>query len=261
MAVASCGRRSRPGSRPCSSSTAGPGSLSPDEYARFVLPATRAVLDGIADLGVPTILFGVGTGELLGLMATAGADVVGVDWRVPLDEARTPRRGGPCACRATSTRPCVSPPGPSSRRRPGPGAGRRGRRRERHRPRLQSRPRRPARSRHRHPGRGRRPGARRERAGMNRVCGDGSVGVLVMAHGTPRTNCRDRALLHPDPPRPTARHPSSWPSWSGRYAAIGGVSPLTERTQAQVDALRAALERRGRRAATWWPSGPSTPIP
>src|SRR5450631_753637 len=38
--------------------------------------------------GTPTILFGVGTGELLGLMATAGTSVVGVDWRVPLDEAR-----------------------------------------------------------------------------------------------------------------------------------------------------------------------------
>jgi uroporphyrinogen decarboxylase len=64
------------------------GSLAPDEYVRFALPATRAVFAGIADLGVPTILFGVGTGELLGLMGTAGSQVVGVDWRVPLDEAR-----------------------------------------------------------------------------------------------------------------------------------------------------------------------------
>jgi uroporphyrinogen decarboxylase len=64
------------------------GSLSPDEYRRFVLPATRAVLAGVADLGVPAILFGVGTGELLGLMATAGAQVIGIDWRVPLDVAR-----------------------------------------------------------------------------------------------------------------------------------------------------------------------------
>ena len=48
------------------------GSLSPAEYARFALPATRAVLTGVADLGVPTILFGVGTGELLALMASAG---------------------------------------------------------------------------------------------------------------------------------------------------------------------------------------------
>jgi uroporphyrinogen decarboxylase len=69
------------------------GNLSPDEYQKFVLPTTRAVLEGIADLGVPSILFGVGTGELLGLMATAGADVIGVDWRVPLDVART--RVGP----------------------------------------------------------------------------------------------------------------------------------------------------------------------
>jgi uroporphyrinogen decarboxylase len=64
------------------------GSLSPDEYEQFALPATRAVFEGIADLGVPGILFGVGTGELLALMAGSGCDVVGVDWRVPLDEAR-----------------------------------------------------------------------------------------------------------------------------------------------------------------------------
>jgi uroporphyrinogen decarboxylase len=64
------------------------GNLSPAEYQRFVLPTTRAVLEGVADLGVPTILFGVGTGELLASMATAGADVIGVDWRVPLDVAR-----------------------------------------------------------------------------------------------------------------------------------------------------------------------------
>jgi uroporphyrinogen decarboxylase len=64
------------------------GSLSPDEYRRFVLPSTQAVFEGIADLGVPAILFGVTTGELLSLMATSGAHVIGVDWRVPLDVAR-----------------------------------------------------------------------------------------------------------------------------------------------------------------------------
>ena len=47
----------------------------------------------MADLGVPTILFGVGTGELLSLMAQAGPTVVGVDWRVPLHDAQ--RRVGP----------------------------------------------------------------------------------------------------------------------------------------------------------------------
>ena len=55
------------------------GSLAPAEYTRFALPATRAVLAGIADLGVPTNHFGVGTGELLAPMGSAGSDVVGVD--------------------------------------------------------------------------------------------------------------------------------------------------------------------------------------
>ena len=64
------------------------GALAPPEYERFVLPHSRKVLEGVADLGVPRIHFGVGTGELLALMGDAGADVVGVDWRVPLDAAR-----------------------------------------------------------------------------------------------------------------------------------------------------------------------------
>ena len=64
------------------------GSLTRDEYRRFALPATQRVLEGVADLGVPTILFGVGTGELLNLMATAPSDVLGIDWHVDLDEGR-----------------------------------------------------------------------------------------------------------------------------------------------------------------------------
>ncbi|HEY8544062.1 MAG TPA: uroporphyrinogen decarboxylase [Acidimicrobiales bacterium] len=64
------------------------GSLSPSMYERYVLPASAKVFAGLADLGVPRIHFGVTTGELLTLLAKAGADVVGVDWRVPLDEAR-----------------------------------------------------------------------------------------------------------------------------------------------------------------------------
>ncbi len=65
------------------------GQLSLPDYERFVLPHSRRVFAGVADLGVPRIHFGVGTGELLGAMARAGADVVGVDWRVPIDVART----------------------------------------------------------------------------------------------------------------------------------------------------------------------------
>jgi uroporphyrinogen decarboxylase len=64
------------------------GALSPGDYARYVMPHTRRILTELGDLGVPRIHFGVGTGELLELMADAGADVVGVDWRVPLDAAR-----------------------------------------------------------------------------------------------------------------------------------------------------------------------------
>jgi len=88
MAVASLRDQVRAGAEAVQLFDSWAGSLSPDEYARFALPASRAVLEGVADLGVPTILFGVGTGELLGLMGSAGPDVVGVDWRVPLDEAR-----------------------------------------------------------------------------------------------------------------------------------------------------------------------------
>jgi uroporphyrinogen decarboxylase len=64
------------------------GSLTREEYRRFALPATQRVFEGVADLGVPTILFGVGTGELLGLMSESGCSVVGIDWHVDLDEGR-----------------------------------------------------------------------------------------------------------------------------------------------------------------------------
>ncbi len=66
------------------------GILSPADYRSFVQPATSRVLEGVraSHPGVPTILFGVGTGELLADMAGTGADVIGVDWRVPLGAAR-----------------------------------------------------------------------------------------------------------------------------------------------------------------------------
>jgi uroporphyrinogen decarboxylase len=79
------------------------GVLSAADYAERVLPHSRAVFDGLGsgragedragEDRVPRIHFGVGTGELLPLIGDAGADVVGVDWRVPLDEAA--RRVGP----------------------------------------------------------------------------------------------------------------------------------------------------------------------
>jgi uroporphyrinogen decarboxylase len=60
------------------------GALSPADYERYVMPYSARVLAAAGELGVPRIHFGVGTGELLALMGEAGADVVGVDWRVPL---------------------------------------------------------------------------------------------------------------------------------------------------------------------------------
>jgi uroporphyrinogen decarboxylase len=69
------------------------GATSPQDYRQFVMPYSSAVLAAAGGLGVPRIHFGVGTGELLGLMGEAGADVVGVDWRVPLGEG-VRRAGG-----------------------------------------------------------------------------------------------------------------------------------------------------------------------
>ena len=59
------------------------GALGPDDYREYVLPHTRAVIDGIA-AGTPVIHFGTGTSALLELMREAGGDVIGVDWRVRL---------------------------------------------------------------------------------------------------------------------------------------------------------------------------------
>ncbi len=69
------------------------GALSLAEYREFVFPHSERVFAEVASAGVPRIHFGVGTGELLGAMGEAGADVVGVDWRIPLDVAA--RRIGP----------------------------------------------------------------------------------------------------------------------------------------------------------------------
>jgi uroporphyrinogen decarboxylase len=61
------------------------GCLSPDDYREFVLPHTREVIRGVR-AGVPVIHFGTGTAALLELMHEAGGDVLGLDWRVRLDD-------------------------------------------------------------------------------------------------------------------------------------------------------------------------------
>jgi uroporphyrinogen decarboxylase len=63
------------------------GALTPADYATYVQPHSAAVLARAGALGVPRIHFGVGTANLLRLMGEAGGDVVGVDWRTPLETA------------------------------------------------------------------------------------------------------------------------------------------------------------------------------
>ena len=86
------------------------GALSPKDYQTHVLPYSKRVFAALDDLDVPTIHFGVGTGEILPLMAQAGSTVMGVDWRVPLGEAR--RRLGPQAILQGNLDPaiCFAPP-------------------------------------------------------------------------------------------------------------------------------------------------------
>src|SRR5919107_1120338 len=108
------------------------GALSAEDYRRSVLPASAKVFAALADLGVPRIHFGVGTGHLLPLMAEAGADVVGVDWRgppagPPPPPPPPPGGGGPGGPRpdrggtgAPSPRGAPGPGGPPEETRPSP---------------------------------------------------------------------------------------------------------------------------------------------
>jgi uroporphyrinogen decarboxylase len=63
------------------------GALNARDYREFILPHTRRILDRIKPSGVPSIHFGVGTGSILAELREAGGDVIGADWRTPLDEA------------------------------------------------------------------------------------------------------------------------------------------------------------------------------
>jgi uroporphyrinogen decarboxylase len=63
------------------------GVLSAADYREFILPHSRRIFERVAPTGVPTIHFGVGTAAILGDLRAAGGDVIGADWRTPLDEA------------------------------------------------------------------------------------------------------------------------------------------------------------------------------
>ncbi|MGE0276873.1 MAG: uroporphyrinogen decarboxylase [Nitrospiraceae bacterium] len=63
------------------------GCLAAGDYAEYVMPHVQVIFDGLKQEGVPLIHFGTGTAAILGLMRKAGGTVIGVDWRIPLDEA------------------------------------------------------------------------------------------------------------------------------------------------------------------------------
>lgn len=63
------------------------GCLAPADYRRYVLPYTRRIFEALEGAGVVSIHFGTGTGDLLQVMREAGGDVIGVDWRTPIDVA------------------------------------------------------------------------------------------------------------------------------------------------------------------------------
>lgn len=65
------------------------GALSPTDYAEYIQPHVRHILKDLETTGVPVIHFGTGTATLLELQKEAGGTVIGVDWRTPLDQART----------------------------------------------------------------------------------------------------------------------------------------------------------------------------
>ena len=91
------------------------GNLSPADYAEFVAPWSARVLAALRDAGVPTIHFGTGTATLLSDDGRGGGDVIGLDWRMPLDEgwargrrgprrAGQPRPGASCSGRGSASR-------------------------------------------------------------------------------------------------------------------------------------------------------------
>ena len=63
------------------------GCLSAGDYAEYVMPHVQLIFDGLKHEGVPLIHFGTGTTAILKSMRQAGGDVIGIDWRIPLDEA------------------------------------------------------------------------------------------------------------------------------------------------------------------------------
>ncbi len=87
VVTAYLGRQIRAGAQAVQLFDSWVGCLSPTDYAEYVLPHVQRIFAGLAQEQVPLIHFGTGTAALLTLMRKAGGNVIGVDWRVHLDEA------------------------------------------------------------------------------------------------------------------------------------------------------------------------------
>ena len=87
------------------------GTLAPEAYRAFALPYTRQIVEALRPEGVPIILYVNGGGALLEQMADSGVDVVSLDWRVPIQDAK--KRIGDRVCLQGNLDPCVLY-GPSS---------------------------------------------------------------------------------------------------------------------------------------------------
>lgn len=64
------------------------GSLSPDDYKEFALPYVQKVISNVSNMGVPVILYANGVSSILELMCSSSPDVIGIDWRVDIGDAR-----------------------------------------------------------------------------------------------------------------------------------------------------------------------------
>ena len=222
---------------------AGPARSSPGRLRALRAARTAARCStASADLGVPRIHFGVGTGELLGADGARPAPT----WSASTGgcrstTARAAARPRTRRCRATSTRRSCLAPWDGRRRRRCATCSRRNAGHPGHVFNLghgvlpETDPDGARAGRRAGPRRGplRRTGPDRGRAGERDRARRGGDGLRHAADAR-----RRRAVLHPHPPGPAARRPSSSPTSPRRYDAIGGISPLAERTEAQRAAHR-----------------------
>ncbi len=207
------------------------GALSRQDYQEFVAPYSARIL---AEVNAPSIHFGTGTAHLLEAMTGVGGDVIGLDWRSPLNEAW--QRIGYDRGVQGNLEPALLL-GPVGARRAGGRVDHQcgGRPAGSH---LQPRPRRVAGHRSRRP-----QAARRVRPRTDREGGRVKAAVVLMAYGSPEGVDDIRPYLEDiREGRPVSD--AAVEELTERYRRIGGRSPLDEITERQ----RAALGSRARRA-------------